>query len=204
MGDFKNSCGGCAIYVNSQLDHLVRSDLSALEEEYEALWVEINNHKTKKFLFCCLYRHPSSDVFPFLDHLTSVLQKVQKENKTLFIMGDFNINLLNYDSHSEANNFINLMISNYFLPHIVHPKRVTHHSATIIDNIFSNSLDSDTIRGNLLSQISDHFPQFLVIKNTTVDYRHCTLFSMITPNLLSHLLSMILQDCLGTSLMRPI
>ena len=28
----------------------------------------------------------------------------------------------------------------------------------------------------MLSQISDHFPQFLVIKNTTVDDRHCTLF----------------------------
>ena len=28
----------------------------------------------------------------------------------------------------------------------------------------------------MLSQISDHFPQFLVIKNTIVDYRHCTLF----------------------------
>ena len=28
----------------------------------------------------------------------------------------------------------------------------------------------------MLSQISDHFPQFLVIKNTTVDHRHCTLF----------------------------
>ena len=28
----------------------------------------------------------------------------------------------------------------------------------------------------MLSQISDHFPQFLVIINTTVDYRHCTLF----------------------------
>ena len=28
----------------------------------------------------------------------------------------------------------------------------------------------------MLSQISDHFPQFLVIINTKVDYRHCTLF----------------------------
>ena len=72
----KNSCGGCAIYINPQLDHLVRIDLSALEEEYETLWVEINNHKAKKILFCCLYRHPSSDVSLFLDHLTSVLQKV--------------------------------------------------------------------------------------------------------------------------------
>ena len=38
----KKSCGGCAIYVNSQLDHLVRNDLSALEVEYETIWVEIN------------------------------------------------------------------------------------------------------------------------------------------------------------------
>ena len=58
------------------------------------------------------------------------------------------------------------------------PTRVTDHSVTIIDNIhvFSNSLESDAISGSLLSQISDHFPQFLVIKNTIVDYRHCTLF----------------------------
>ena len=80
----KNSCGGCAIYVNSQVDYLVRNDLSALEEEYETSWVEINNHKAKNFLFCCLYRHTSSDVSLFLDHLTSVLQKVQKENKNFF------------------------------------------------------------------------------------------------------------------------
>ena len=90
-------------------------------------------------------------------------------------MGDFNINLLNYDSHSETNDFINLMIS-HFLPHILHPTRITDHSATIIDNIFSNSLECDNISGNLLSQISDHFPQFLVIKNAIFDDRHCTLF----------------------------
>ena len=91
-------------------------------------------------------------------------------------MGDFNINLLNYNSHSETNNFINLIISHYLLPHTLHPTRVTDHSAAIIDNTFSNSLESDTPSGSLLSQISDHFPQFLVIKNTTVVYRHCTLF----------------------------
>ena len=50
-------------------------------------------------------------------------------------MGDFNINLLNYDSHSEINNFINLMVYHYFLPHILHSTRITDHSATIIDYI---------------------------------------------------------------------
>ena len=43
----------------------------------------------------------------FTDHMTSILQKTQKESKILFIMGDFNISLLNYQSHSETNDFIN-------------------------------------------------------------------------------------------------
>ena len=111
-------------------------------------------------------------------------------------MGDFSINLLNYDSHSETNNFINLMISHHLLPHILHPTRVNDHSATIIDNIFSNSLESDTISGSLLSQMSDHFPQFLVIKNTTVDYRHCTLFQHDYPKFAE---SSFINDCTGLS-----
>ena len=91
-------------------------------------------------------------------------------------MGDFNINLLNYEAHSETNDFINLMVSYYLLPYILHPTRVTDHSATIIDNIFSTNCEYDTVRRNLLSQISDHFPQFLIIKNASVDYRNCSLF----------------------------
>ena len=91
-------------------------------------------------------------------------------------MGDFNINLYNYCSHTETNDFINLMVSNYLLPHILHPTRVTDHSATSIDNISSNNCELDTLSGNLLCQISDHFPQFLIIKNVTVDYRNCSLF----------------------------
>ena len=68
-------------------------------------------------------------------------------------MGDFNINLVNYDSHPETNDFIiNLMVSHYLLPHILHPTRVTDHSATIIDNIFFNTLEFDTLSGN--------FPRF--------------------------------------------
>ena len=139
----ESSCGRCAIYVNLQLDHQVRNDLSVLDEEYETIWVEINNKKDKNLLCCCLYRHPFGGITKFIDHMTSILQKVQKENKTLFIMGDFNINLYNYCSHTETNDFINLIVCNYLLPHILHPTRVTGHSATIVDNIFSNNCELD-------------------------------------------------------------
>ena len=56
-------------------------------------------------------------------------------------MGDFNIDLLQYRSNSHTNDFINSVISHSFLPYIHQPTRVTDHSATVIDNIFSNITD---------------------------------------------------------------
>ena len=92
------------------------------------------------------------------------------------MIGEFNMNLLKYQSHSETNDFIKLMVSHYLLPHILHPTRVTDHSATIIDNIFSNNVESDTVSRNILSQITDHFPQFLIINNIAMDCRKVASF----------------------------
>ena len=75
-------------------------------------------------------------------------------------MGDFNINLLNYESHNDPNEFINSMVSHHMLPQILQPTRVTDHSATVIDNIFTNATNFETIGGNILNQIADHFSQF--------------------------------------------
>ena len=117
----------------------------------------------------------------FIDHIDLTLQKVQKKNKTIFMMGDFNINLLKYQSHPETNDFISLIASHYLFPHILHPTRVIDHSATIIDNIFSNNVESDTVGGDILSQITDHFPQFLIVKNMAMDYRKVALFQRDYP-----------------------
>ena len=45
------------------------------------------------------------------------------------------------------------------------PTRITSHSNTPLDNIFSNIIDPDIISGNLTNTISDHLPQFSIIPN---------------------------------------
>ena len=102
------------------------------------------------------------------------MQKISKENKLLFLIGDFNVNLLNYESHIDTNDFINTMISRYLLPYILHPTRVTDHSETVIDNIFSNNTSHEIISGNIISQISDHFPQFTILNHVTINYKTCS------------------------------
>ena len=94
-----------------------------------------------------------------------MLEKVSKEQKQTFLLGDFNINLLNYNVHHPTNDFLDSLASNSIIPYILQPAKLTNHSKTHIDNIFSNILSCEIISGNLTATISDHLPQFLFAPN---------------------------------------
>ena len=89
-------------------------------------------------------------------------------------MGDVNVNLLNYECHNDTKDFINTMISHYLLPYILQTTRVTEHSATVTDNIFSNNTSYESISGNIISQISDNFRQFMILNKVIVNYKTCS------------------------------
>ena len=76
------------------------------------------------------------------NYLNILLQKISKEKKNLFLLGNFNVDLSKYDKHGETNGFLDSISSYMFLPYIsfaiLHPTRVTDHSQTINDNIFTN------------------------------------------------------------------
>jgi hypothetical protein len=76
-------------------------------------------------------------------------------------MGDFNINLLNSNSHKPTNDFVDILLLNSFYPTISKPTRITYHSSTLIDNIITNNLDHDMISGIIYTDLSDHLPIFL-------------------------------------------
>ena len=98
-----------------------------------------------------------------MTYLSNTIDKIIKENKYCIIMGDFNLDLLKYDSHPPTEEILNNLGSHFYNPHIIRPTRITHHSATLIDNIFFNSIVHHTIIGSLIDGLSDHLPNFLVI-----------------------------------------
>ena len=113
-----------------------------------------------------IYKHPSLDLTDFNNnYLNNLLEKVSKQQKSLFLLNDFNINLLNYIAHNPANEFLDTLASNSFLSYILQPTRIIRHSETLIYNIFANVILLDSISGNLIATISDHLPQFLIVLN---------------------------------------
>ena len=72
---------------------------------------------------------------------------------------------MNFNKHNQKNEFLDSLAPNSFIHLILQPTRITSHSNTLIDNIFSNVIDPDIISGNLTATISDHLPQFSIIPN---------------------------------------
>ena len=71
---------------------------------------------------------------------------------------------MNFDKDSLTEDFINTLSSFFLEPHILKPTRITNHSSTLIDNIFFNSIEYQTVSGNLLYDLTDHLPNFLIIE----------------------------------------
>ena len=138
-----------------------------------------------------IYRHPNTDSVQFIEYIESTLSKIDCNKYEVFRMGDFNIDLLQYDSNTISNHFINSMTTHSFLPYILQPSRVTDHSATLIDNIFSNVTDIESVSGNLTSLISDNFIQFMFIKNSIFPINQLIIMHMIMLILVKKNLSMI-------------
>ena len=128
----------------------------------------MKNKKGKSFLCGCFYRHPNTDTSRFVEQIESIFKKINETKYNIFVMGDFNIDLLQYESHNNTDEFLNTIISHSFLPYILQPTRVTDRSSTVIDNIFSNITDFETLNGNITTLIADHFAQFLLIKKCRV------------------------------------
>ena len=57
----------------------------------------------------------------FLSELSTKLVKETK--KDILLLGDFNIDLLKSDENSESTNFLDIVFSNSFMPHITSPTK---------------------------------------------------------------------------------
>lgn len=153
--------GGVAIYVDSTLNYKVVDGMTTvIDTLVECLTVEICMGKSKNILISCIYRAPDSSIEVFKDWVEDMY--TSNNQKILFICGDTNIDLLKSSNHKMTEEFINTMYSIGLHPNITRPSRVTTHSATLIDNIFTNDIDNKTISGLLINDISDHLPVFTV------------------------------------------
>ena len=78
--------------------------------------------------------------------------------KTMYLCGDFNVDLLQCENHAATGNFIDQIYSYGLHPLITRPTRITKQSAKLIDNIYNRA----TVSGLIINDLSDHLPVYQI------------------------------------------
>ena len=143
----------------------------------ESLFIEIDKDVFKSsnnIIIGVVYRPPNTDIDAFNDHMSNIVSILKTERKSCYLLGDFNLNLLNADTHNDTQGFIDLMYSVSLFPTITMPTRVTSNTATLIDNIFCNNImKEEAISGILYTDISDHYPVFYIDHSLKKNIQRC-------------------------------
>ena len=153
--------GGTAIFSSNLKLSDTQCLVEPVEKDCEFCLSEftVNN---KKILTLCTYRSPSGDVNVFLSKLDEMLFGVSSANRFILVCGDFNVDFTS--DNDNAYSLLQLFESYGLSPLVEGVTRVTPHSATQIDNIFSN-IGNDGVECRIYkSHISDHFGQILKIR----------------------------------------
>ena len=173
----ESSNGGTLLHIKNDISYKVRNHLKIYKsKELELIFMEIINKTSKNTIVGCIYKHPTISISEFNNtYIKDLLVKANSENREIMLMGDFNTNLLNYESNESVADFLDTMYTHGFLSG---PTRLTLHSKTLIDNIFYSGISNDIQSGNTLTNISDHLSQILFLpskknNNTNSDIYEC-------------------------------
>ena len=75
--------------------------------------MEIENPRGKNLIVDTIYRPPNQNLLEFMESFQPLIERVTRNNKLCYIMGDFNLDLLNSDLQSITNDSVNVLF-NFF------------------------------------------------------------------------------------------
>ena len=133
--DRNSNGGGVLVYVAMGFRSRRRLDLE--EDRLEIIWVELHVNR-RTLLLGNMYRPPNADV-TVVDGLGAMLERIASECKDMILMGDLNFNLLNPPNQAES--FLLSARDNNLEQLICEPTRITDHSQTLLDVLFTSNPD---------------------------------------------------------------
>jgi len=189
--------GGVGLFISNHITYSIREDLSVfIPHIYESLFIEFKGAKNmNNQIVGVIYRpntQPQADLDIFSNTLYNVMDLVNAEHKSCILLGDFNVDLLQYNSHVKTNEFIDGVFCKGFIPLVLKPTRMTRTSATLIDHIYSNFPNNNSKTGIIITDVSDHFGIYHITGNKSIQLPNKKvgkrIFSDYNLNTFNHLL----------------
>ena len=113
--------GGAGVFVDQSINYNVLEKTS--NEAFRVLWVEISFVNHKNIVCGIIYdQHNWPDYF--LTYLDKTIEILVSDDKDVYIMGDFNIDLLKCESSQMSQDFLLSLRSSYLIPTVDKATRV--------------------------------------------------------------------------------
>ena len=161
--------GGVGLFIKEGISYKIRNDISLfIPHVFESLFIEIISPSAKNTILGTIYRpntEPKADLDIFSTSLFEIMDIIADEHKHGIIMGDMNIDLLKFQTHSNTCTYFDNIFCHGFLPTITKPTRVTQTTATLIDHFYTNDMPSNSNSGIILNDVADHFGTFYISKS---------------------------------------
>ena len=94
-----------ALYVHRRFNCVIRAvKCKAVEQLFECVTGELDLKKHKYITGSCVCRTPGSDLNLFCENLEQIFYDVVPR-KSMFICGDFNIDLMKYETNNGTKSF---------------------------------------------------------------------------------------------------
>lgn len=156
------------MFIRSDIRYKRRLDLHLNICHCESVWIEVDHSLIgidNNIVFGTIYRSPHSPIPAFCEALDTILDILSKEKKSVIILGDININLLDASS-SYLTQYVSCF-QGYGLEFLLSlPTRCTNNGlGTLIDHALSNLLHPPSAFIHQ-SNITDHFPVALCFENS--------------------------------------
>lgn len=163
-------CGGVGMYIKDYITFRQRDDLAKHEEGiFESIFIEITNIG-KQYIIGEIYRPPNTNEQIALDNYEMTLNKINQTNLESIIGTDQNFDYLNIDQHKNTQELLNTYFNSNFIPTIIKPTRITHSTATLIDNLYiKTNIANGIMSGIINTDISDHLPIFISVGKTKLN-----------------------------------
>ena len=166
QNDRNRKGGGVACYIRSNICYSTKTCLS---ENLENIFIDLLFPKTKPITIGILYKPPRQT--RFLEQMVTDVESLELNNE-LYILGDFNIDLLFKGNcilnktHKSKNHFTdfspkikkyNKFCSRYGFKQLINcPTRITCNTSTLTGHVLTNVHDNISHSGVINTAISDH------------------------------------------------
>ena len=176
----KRTGGGVSLFIADSLIFTCRNNIK-FNSIFNSIIIDIDKtelNSKRNVSIIIIYRPPNAESILFINELDRILTALNKENRDIFLIGDFNYDTYKssiYQSNKvNSENFTNALAGFSMFKFIYKPTRIKSPCATLLDNIYTNiqtTIDSSK-SGIIISDISDHFFVFGIFDDIRFNPTH--------------------------------